>query len=184
MIRTIAVLVALSGASVASASVIENVQLIFQSGAKFNGQVTFANNFSYYTAVSGTLTDYQYGTTGFVGSGSDSINWVWGQSGDGNGAGAAANFSTAGANSFSNWLMDGPGPTSSGGYYNYITFGYDYNASGITSIFAGGAYYGRVSNVDYTDALVSGRVVPEPATLGLLGLGILGVGLTRRRRHS
>jgi hypothetical protein len=53
----------------ANASVVEEVNMTFASGATFSGDVTFANDFSSYTAVTGTLSGGPYGV--------DSINWVW-----------------------------------------------------------------------------------------------------------
>src|SRR5438552_4583817 len=81
-ILTAAVLCSALAAPVAQASVTESLSLSFASGATFSGTATFVNDFSYYTGVSGTLTGYQAGTSGFVGSGSDSFNWVWGSGGD------------------------------------------------------------------------------------------------------
>jgi hypothetical protein len=81
----------------AQADVILQVDMTFESGATFSGQVTFLDNFSRYIAVAGTLYGYQYGVSGYTDAAdSDSINWVW----------SADNYSI-GPKNFSNWLMDG-----------------------------------------------------------------------------
>jgi hypothetical protein len=158
-------------AGTATAGVVENLDLTFASGATFVGDVTFANDFSSYSAVTGTLYGYDYGTTGYQGTGSDAISWVWYP---------GSNYSTAGGNSFSNWLMDG---TNTSNFSNFITFGYTYTASGIT-LFTGGLGYGTVNNVDYNDPLVSGTAtpVPLPASAWLLLSGLVGVGAMARKR--
>src|ERR1035438_5632131 len=56
---------ALSG----SASTVQNIQETFQSGAVFNGTLTFTSDFSNLTAVDGWLTGGPYG--------SDHIDWIW-----------------------------------------------------------------------------------------------------------
>jgi hypothetical protein len=157
-------------AAPAQASVVQSVNMTFQSGATFSGQVTFANDFSIVEAVTGTLNGYQFGTNGYLGSGSDSINWVWSN---------GANFSS-GADNYSTFLMDGPGSgySNSGIYSNWIQFAYNYSgAPNLT--FTSGVSYGAYDNyVDYQDPLVSGSIgaVPEPGSLTLLGLGFTSMG--------
>jgi hypothetical protein len=163
----VSLVAALTLAQAANASIVKDVTLNFQSGAAFNGQVTFADNYSSYNAVNGVLSGGSYGTS--------NVTWIW----------SATNFSNAGANTFSNWLMN----NSSSSWNYFITFGYHYNASGITSIFSGGTGYGHVTNVNYSDPLVSGSVsgptnVPEPTPLVLFGLGVLALGAARKLKKA
>ena len=166
-IKCMAALIAtLSIAGPATASVIRTVDLNFASGAAFSGIVTFANDFSSYSAVSGILRGYGYGGSSYNPTATDSINWVW----------SAHNF-VSGPHAFSNFLMDG---TNNSNYRNWITFGYHYNPSGI-SVFKGGRWWGNANNVDYTDRLTRASVksVPEPATFALFGLGLAGIAFAR-----
>jgi hypothetical protein len=158
---------------VAAAEVL-NVTMEFASGAAFTGSVTFADDFSSYSAVDGELVGYQNGV--YTGIGSTPINWVWDSS----------NRST-GQNNFSNWLM-GPGPQS---YYDtYIQLAYNY-ADPANLTFTSGVSEGGTDNfINYRDAFVSGSfssveaAVPEPATwaMMLIGFGFVG-GAMRSRRH-
>lgn len=107
----------------ARASTVDTVTMNFASGATFAGTVTFTDDFSSYTAVSGVLTGYTQTSSGYIGTGSDQISWVLYPS---------TNYASGGPNVFGNWLADG----SSGDYTSVnhaIQFTYNYsNGSALT----------------------------------------------------
>lgn len=165
--------------SPAQASVTLPLNMQFKSGAAFSGNVTFSNDYSKVEAVSGFLSGYQSGITGYQGSGSDSINWIWN---------SGANYST-GAGNYSTFLMDGPGSgySNSGSYANFIQLAYNYSAAPSLSFTNGVSALGTDNYINYNDPLVSGSfsaAVPEPVTwmMMLVGFGMLGMALRSRTR--
>jgi hypothetical protein len=67
----------LLGATAAKASTIESIDWTLANGAVLSGTLTFSNsNLTTLTAVDATLTDYEFGTKGFVGTGSDLMDTV------------------------------------------------------------------------------------------------------------
>jgi hypothetical protein len=162
-------------ASVARADNIDTVTMNFASGATFTGTVAFAPDYSYVTGVVGTLTGYQFGTAGPLGSGSDAISWVWQPVG--------FNFAADPGN-FGTYLGDGAGFTSYDPFINnLIQFTYSYGDGfpilvSTDSNFIGPAngvlYIDPTSGVDALDPMTSGSIVatPEPGSLLLLGAGL------------
>jgi PEP-CTERM motif len=176
------------------ASVVQTVQETFQSGAVFSGSLTFTDDFSNVTAVDGWLTGGVYGV--------DHINWIF----DTVSTTYAASF---GGQFRENFLMNG----TPGSYTNFIEFTWDFSSAPNLVIATPAAdalnYYGG-NNVGFVDPLVGGpgsigsmsigpipigfpgpipidpipSGVPEPSTLGLLGAGLIGVGLFRRRQAA
>ena len=53
---------------------------------------------------------------------------------------------------------------------------------GLTQIFGAGA--AEVIIADYADLNIAINAVPEPASLGLLGVGLLGLGFIVSRKHN
>lgn len=173
MNKLLVALFALVTSVAVEASVVRNVEMNFQSGANFTGDVTFADDFSSVLGVDGILTGYQGNTSGYVGSGSTTINWIWA-----NGLDFAA-----GANVYGTFLMDNGSVY--GNYSNWIAFTYDF--SDINNlVFAGDVYGNMINYVDpMTDGDLSGSTsVPEPTPLLLLGLGLLAATLPRKFKKA
>jgi hypothetical protein len=155
----------------AKADVVESVTMNFQSGAQFSGSVSFADDLSSITGVNGNLTGYQYGTTGYVGTGSDVIDAVYALN---------TNYSS-GPPIYGNFLLDGPSDGSSS--YNFIQFTYDYtNAPTLVFADPSSGIFGTGNYINYQDAFVSGSIgaVPESTTWIMLLIGFAGLGLYAR----
>ncbi len=154
--------------SVARADVTDSIFLSYASGATFNGTLVLSNDFSSILSLDGTLTGYDPNTYGFLGCCfTDTISVPF-QS--------LFNYNLA-PNTFFAVVPDAG--------FNFIDFGYSYDSSGIT-LNPGDVEFVPVvgnNNIDYTDALVSGSVrpVPEPGTVALLAVGLLGLAVTHRR---
>ena len=174
--------IGLAAASSAKADPMETLNMTFLSGATFSGTVTFAPDYSSVEAVTGILTGYQLNTYGYLGTGSDTISWVWDASK--NDAGVPGDIS-------GNWLMDGYNDGSyvwDGSWFNFIGFSYDYtNAPNLILSDSPALGSGTTGNgINYSDPLVSGSItpIPEPSSFWLLGSGLVGLAGMLRRKIS
>jgi opacity protein-like surface antigen len=151
--------------SVARADFVHSISLTYASGATFNGTLVLSNDFSSLISLDGTLTGYDPNTYGFLGNGyTDPISVPF-QS--------LFNYNLA-PNTFFTVVPDAGS--------NFIDLGYSYDSSGITLNPGGVEFVPAVgyNNIDYTDASVH-AVVPEPGTLALLAVALLGLAVTHRR---
>jgi hypothetical protein len=150
----------------ANASVVDIVDMTFQSGATFAGTVTFANDFSSVVGVNGVLTGYQFGDPTYLSSFSDAINTP------------NTTFPEfTGPGTLGTYLLDGPDPN----YSHFIVFTYDYSGAPTLTFSSDG--FGN--SIDSSDPFVSGSIsaaaTPLPATWTMLLLGLAGLGFILAR---
>jgi len=166
----------------AHADKLRTLTMTFQSGAQFDGTVSFTDDYSALTGVSGTLSKYSF-STGYTGSDSDSdsFNWVW----------AFGTNYASGTGNYADWLMDGPGSgyNSYGSPFSYILLAYNYSNAPTLSFTTGATSYGD-NYINYNDPMVSGsfgpEAVPEPTSWALMlgGFGAIGGALRSRRKAA
>ncbi len=155
---------------------------IISGGAPISAFLTLsANNTSGVTTVGGDLTQHFAGTfTITSGTGGTGTNYLSGSfadivSGSGTGATFSASDATPGESvSFTSGVIAGAdlAPPKS----------LNLSFSNVSPILADGNNTLSAFTASETGTASANRVVPEPATIAILGTGLLGLGFLRRRR--
>jgi hypothetical protein len=158
----------ISGAGVASANIVEYVNLQFESGAEWNGTITFNDGYQGMIGTDGHVTGGTYDGTYFT--------WTWLH---GKSYANPYDFNSDGL--YDDWLVE-----ELAGFGAIIGLSWDAATSvtnnAITFTLLDDAYYSGLEG----DRLVSYNTnpVPVPAALVLLGSGLAGLAGARLRRKK
>ena len=151
----------------ANADLIQDLDLQFGSGAIFEGAVRFDDVTGAMLDVDGTITGGYYGNI--------DINWSWWE-----GTGQTNPQDRDGVGiTLEDFLMDGS-PIS--GHSNFIAISWFWDNQAVLNLNTTLGY----RSINREDPIVRGKFssVPEPGTLALFSLGLLGIGAAKRRKAA
>ena len=165
-------------ATVAAANPLSyNIDLTLSNGATFTGVVDFNSTLTAVTSLTGTLTDYQDGTLGFVGSGKDTLSLV----GDGIKLGPTLDEVTAGDAPWQVGTKKHPHTED-----NLLTLDFNLtNPNDITLIdipLLTGVDFQFGGDIVARDSTLT--PTPEPGSILLLGSGLAGLALLLRKKMA
>jgi hypothetical protein len=169
VISSFILLLGMSG--IATATIIETVQLDFASGAQYNGTITYNDNYNGMTDTNGYLDGGSYDNIFF--------SWTWRENDSSEDYPNPGDWNDDGY--LDDWLMrDGESVNDSTNLY--ISLSWDNDGGDIAYAFIDDADYSGVYKTADLMISATSNPVPEPATMLLFGTGLIGLAGVGRKK--